>query len=190
MSIANTPDHGFILSGVTNGSDGDVPFHYGIFYSFDWLVIKIDSTGNMQWSKDIGGTGDEGEKGNIFSIDNSYYLVSAEGTTYGNFAGAGAFISYIDTNSHEVINKLYPVVEPSILVFPNPSDNKINILAPDNGPGNFIIINSIGQGIYEQKTEQQKQNTSVNIAEWANGVYLIKWQGADGRILTAQFVKS
>ena len=29
ISIAATPDSGFILLGTTNGSDGDVPFHYG-----------------------------------------------------------------------------------------------------------------------------------------------------------------
>jgi hypothetical protein len=76
-SIANTPDHGFILSGITNGSDGDVPFHYGDFYSFDWLVIKTDSLGNKQWSKDLGGTGDEDQQGSILSVDSSYYLISS-----------------------------------------------------------------------------------------------------------------
>ncbi len=57
ISIANTPDGGLILLGATNGSDGDVPFHYGDIFALDWLVIKTDSLGNVQWSKDIGGTG-------------------------------------------------------------------------------------------------------------------------------------
>ena len=79
-SIANTPDHGFIMSGITNGSDDEVPFHYGNFYTFDWLVIKTDSMGNFIWSKDLGTSNDEGSTGAILSIDSSYYLISNTGT--------------------------------------------------------------------------------------------------------------
>ncbi len=80
MSIANTPDNGFIMLGATNGSDGDAPNHYGGFYGIDWLVIKTDSVGNRQWSKDLGTSNDEGESGSIFAIDTAYYLVSATET--------------------------------------------------------------------------------------------------------------
>ncbi len=80
ISIANSPDNGFIILGSSNGSGGDVPFHYGDMWTFDWLVIKTDSTGNVQWSKDIGGTGEEGI-GVILPIDNSYYLISHSNST-------------------------------------------------------------------------------------------------------------
>jgi Secretion system C-terminal sorting domain len=76
MSIANTPDGGFIILSTTNGNDGDAPFHYGGFFSFDWLVIKTDALGNVQWSKDIGGTGDEQSVGTILSVGDDYYIAS------------------------------------------------------------------------------------------------------------------
>jgi hypothetical protein len=76
LSIANTSDQGFIILGGTNGSDDDVPFHYGDFFSNDWLVLKTDSLGNLKWSKDLGGTGNEGDAGSILSIDSFYYLIS------------------------------------------------------------------------------------------------------------------
>jgi hypothetical protein len=81
MSVAVTPDNGFIILGATNGSDDDVPFHYGDFFSFDWLVIKTDSVGSLQWSKDLGGTGDEGQNGSILPVDSSYYLISYTNST-------------------------------------------------------------------------------------------------------------
>jgi hypothetical protein len=80
ISIANTPDGGFILLGNSNGADGDVPFHYGGFFDLDWLVIKIDGSGNVEWSKDLGTVGDETTNGSIIAIDSVYYLVgSSEG---------------------------------------------------------------------------------------------------------------
>ena len=80
-SIANTPDHGFIMAGTTTGSDGDVPFHYGSMFALDWLVIKTDSIGNVQWSKDIGGTRDELEHVTVLSVNNNYYLVGSSSST-------------------------------------------------------------------------------------------------------------
>lgn len=80
ISAANTPDNGFILLGATYGSDGDVPFHYGSIWRTDWLVIKTDSMGNIQWSKVIGGTETEG-LGSILAIDSSYYIVCNSNST-------------------------------------------------------------------------------------------------------------
>jgi Secretion system C-terminal sorting domain len=79
ISIANTRDHGFIILGFTNGSDGDVPFHYGSFWTMDWLVVKTDSMGNVQWSKDLGTSDDDGGNGAILAIDSVYYLISSAG---------------------------------------------------------------------------------------------------------------
>ncbi len=73
ISIANTPDNGFIILGGSYGSGGDVPFHYGSIWETDWLVIKTDSLGNIEWSRTIGGTETDGI-GSILSIDSSYYI--------------------------------------------------------------------------------------------------------------------
>lgn len=73
ISIATTPDHGFIILGGSYGTGGDVPFHYGSIWQGDWLVIKTDSVGNVQWSKTIGGSDDDGV-GSILSIDSSFYI--------------------------------------------------------------------------------------------------------------------
>lgn len=75
-SIANTPDHGFIILGTSTGDGNDVPVHYGDNWTNDWIVIKTDSFGNKQWCKNIGGSEDEAQSGSILAIDSSYYLVS------------------------------------------------------------------------------------------------------------------
>jgi hypothetical protein len=77
ISIATTVDQGFVLLGVSNGSNGDVPYHYGSYLYDDWLLVKTDSIGTVQWSKDIGGTRHEVNLGSILAVDNNYYLVSS-----------------------------------------------------------------------------------------------------------------
>jgi hypothetical protein len=77
ISIDNTPDGGFIILGWSLGSGRDIPFHYGSNMSTDWVVIKTDNAGNLQWCKNLGGTDDEAGVGAILSIDSAYYLVSS-----------------------------------------------------------------------------------------------------------------
>ncbi len=372
ISIANTRDNGFILLGATNGSDGDVPFHYGDYFSLDWLVIKTDSVGNVQWSKDLGGLGDEGENGSILAVDNNYYLVSSsastdhdctdtvwhtgvntggdyyvlklddtgrvlwdssfggsqqdyinyaffdtkdstivitgntnssdymvtgyqgngdmwvikvnkngtllwqkdigtlyedygtgicssysggyltygwthnvsgpigqedlwlvgldnlgnettsklfgganviesscsvvnylngyvatgnssaftftEGSTYGNFDSVGGiFVSYIDTGTLSVnnVNNNHS----HLAVYPNPSQEKIRIVVPDNDRGSLSIINNLGQEIYS-KLVMQTIYVNVDTDKWPDGMYLIKWQSANGEVLTTKLIKN
>jgi len=368
ISIANTPDHGFVILGVSNGSGDDVPFHYGSTGYFDWVVIKTDSIGNVQWSKDLGGTGDEGD-GAILAIDSAYYIVSnsnstdhdctdsfwhigvptglniyilklddtgkvlwdssyggtgsddanyamfdtrdstivavgftysnnymvtgyqgdgdmwvvkvntngtpiwektlgstnmengtgicagpnggyivygstypgpiggedcwvfaldsthneisniifggsqgqdpnsvlpylngyvttglggssfTEGTTYGNFDSVGGgFVSYIDYWPLGVKN-INNYVE-SIAVYPNPSNENITIVTPQNINGNILCFNSMGQEIFSQKTEQGNKYNQINVSGWISGMYLIKWQAEDGNVETTKFVKN
>ena len=77
ISIALTPDLGFILLGNSYGQGDDVPNHYsGSFWDADWFIVKTDGLGNKQWTKTIGGTGFEDGYGSILSVDNNYYLIS------------------------------------------------------------------------------------------------------------------
>jgi Secretion system C-terminal sorting domain len=55
-SIVQTMDHGYIVAGSTFSIDGDVTNHHGLIDSW---VVKLDSTGNLQWQKAMGGTEEE-----------------------------------------------------------------------------------------------------------------------------------
>jgi hypothetical protein len=81
VSIKNTHDGGFIILGASNGSDGDIPQHYGGFFTNDWVVVKTDTAGNINWSKTYGGTGNEQSNGSILSVGNSYYILSSTNST-------------------------------------------------------------------------------------------------------------
>lgn len=52
-SIHQTIDGGYVVAGSSNSNDGDVTGNHN---SEDYWIVKLDSTGNIQWEKSLGGT--------------------------------------------------------------------------------------------------------------------------------------
>ena len=52
-SVQQTSDGGFIVAGYTGSNDGDVSGNHG---SDDYWVVKLNSAGNIEWQKCIGGS--------------------------------------------------------------------------------------------------------------------------------------
>lgn len=76
ISVKEAINGGLIILGATNGNDNDIVAHYGDSTTKDWVLIKTDTSGNKDWVKVLGGTGDEGAEGELLVVDTSYYLVS------------------------------------------------------------------------------------------------------------------
>ncbi|UJH68611.1 PQQ-binding-like beta-propeller repeat protein [Allomuricauda sp. SCSIO 65647] len=83
QSAALTSDGGLVISGFTDSSDGDITGYHG---GHDIWVIKLDSDGNLQWQKAIGGSGFEHASSIIQTIDGGYILAgdtnSVDGDAY------------------------------------------------------------------------------------------------------------
>lgn len=76
FSVSNTSDNGFIVAGYTWSNDIDVTINQG--YE-DFWVIKLDSAGNLQWQKSMGGDYYDEANFVIQTSDNGFILA---GTTY------------------------------------------------------------------------------------------------------------
>jgi hypothetical protein len=72
-SIRNTPDDGYILGGcsMSNISGDKTENSYG---GNDYWVVKIDSSGNIQWQKTIGGNNTDMLKSTQTTLDGGYIL--------------------------------------------------------------------------------------------------------------------
>jgi hypothetical protein len=80
-SIIQTKDKGYAVAGATNS------FGAG---SNDVYIIKLDSAGNVSWTKTIGGTGDDQGWSIIQTRDNGYAI-----TGFTNSFGAGNYDVYV-----------------------------------------------------------------------------------------------
>ena len=197
MSIACTPENGFILFGTTNGSDGDVPFHYGDFFSMDWLVIKTDSMGNLQWSKDLGGSGTEGN-GSILVVDSNYFLVSNSFSTdidctdtiwhSGVNTGSDYYVlkldqsgnvlwdsSYGGTGGEGVYNAMFDNRDSSILITGVTRSNDYMVTGYhgcDDGDLWIVKINVNGKLLWQKALGSVQEEYGSSICSAANGGYL------------------
>jgi len=71
-SICQTFDNGFLLAGFTESNNYDVSGNHG--GGFDAWVVKLSSTGTIQWQKAIGGTGWDEIWDAEQTTDNGYIL--------------------------------------------------------------------------------------------------------------------
>uniref|UniRef100_UPI0040497737 hypothetical protein n=1 Tax=Gelidibacter sp. TaxID=2018083 RepID=UPI0040497737 len=76
-SIQQTIDGGYVLAGVSTSNDGDVSGNHG---NGDFLIIKLDSTGNIQWQKSLGGTSSETAR-SIYQTEDTGYLIGGEASS-------------------------------------------------------------------------------------------------------------
>jgi hypothetical protein len=82
--IQLTNDGGFILVGSTNSNTGIFASNHG---NNDYWVIKLTSTGTLEWSKCFGGSIDEHGYSIKQTIDNGYILIGSTQSNDGNVSG-------------------------------------------------------------------------------------------------------
>ncbi len=74
-----TTDGGYLLSGYTCSTDGDVTGNHG---QEDIWEVKLDSEGNITWQKCFGGISDEQPNAGVIQTTDGGYLVSGYTNSY------------------------------------------------------------------------------------------------------------
>jgi hypothetical protein len=99
-SIQQTTDGGYILTGYTESSDGDVSGLHGISYADIW-VVKLDCLGTIQWQKCLGGTNFEYGRYIQQTSDGGYIIAghttSNDGDVIGNYGGMDFWVVKTDS---------------------------------------------------------------------------------------------
>lgn len=107
-SIKSTPDGGYIVAGYTLSSDGDVTGHHG---DRDYWVIKLSSTGTLQWQKTLGSSGEDLAWSVKLTNDGGYmvagYISSNDGDVTGSHGGRECWLAKLDGGGNLLWQKCY-----------------------------------------------------------------------------------
>jgi hypothetical protein len=97
QSILETLDGGYIITGETGSTDGDITNNKG---SQDLWIVKTNASGVLQWQRTYGGTMYDGAYGIVQMSDGSYlvagYTYSQDGDVSGNHGDGDLWV--IKTN--------------------------------------------------------------------------------------------
>lgn len=80
-SVEQTSDGGYVLGGLTYSVNGDVTGNHGLF---DYWVVKLNSTGGMEWEKCLGGTWGDYLRSVCQTADGGYILGGFSFSSDGN----------------------------------------------------------------------------------------------------------
>ena len=184
VSICTAP-FGYMAYGSTNpGSIG---------HEDAWL-FSLDTLGNEITNKQFGGANYD-YPASVFLFQNGYAAVGygvsdsfTEGINIGHSSGLieDVFISYLNYWPLSIQNIATHNMD--MTLYPNPSTAIIRIILPDQ-VGNITILNCVGESIYTGNAKQN-ETIDINTAGWASGLYIAKWQGDDGTVLTKKFIKN
>ncbi|MBP7534455.1 MAG: hypothetical protein KA783_08395 [Chitinophagales bacterium] len=108
VNIKQTTDNGYIATGYTNSSDNDIVNNQG---DYDYLVIKIDTNGNLEWTKTFGGTNSD-IANDVQQTTNGEYLIagytfSNNGDITNNHGGFDAWVIKINSNGNLAWQRAY-----------------------------------------------------------------------------------
>lgn len=96
-TIKQTNDGGFILGGETTSTNGDVTLNHGYY---DYWVVKLSSTGNIEWQKTYGGDEQDSLNTLILTNDSGYILSGLSSSNNddvtGNHGGGDVWIVKIN----------------------------------------------------------------------------------------------
>jgi len=98
-SIHQTSDGGYVVAGYTWSTDGDVSGNHGYC---DYWVVKLDTAGNLQWQKCLGGTLQDFAQSIQQTSDGGFVVAgettSADGDVSGNNGGYDYWVVKLDTS--------------------------------------------------------------------------------------------
>lgn len=94
-SVIQTTDGGYIVAGNAYSQDGDVAgsgFH-GTFFN-DYWVVKLSSTGAIQWKKALGGSGNDLAQSIQQTTDGGYIVYGYTTSNDGDVSGSNGHVDY------------------------------------------------------------------------------------------------
>ncbi len=80
-TIVQTADGGYMVGAFTSSNNGDVTNNHG---GYDFWGLKIDATGNIEWQKTYGGSGDDVSFDMIQATDGGFVMVGYTNSSNGD----------------------------------------------------------------------------------------------------------
>ncbi|MFP3593598.1 T9SS type A sorting domain-containing protein [Chryseobacterium sp. SIMBA_038] len=187
-TIIQTADGGYMISGASNSNNGNVTGNHG---SQDYWLAKLNSTGNLQWQKSLGGTGTDYGSSIVQTADGGYVVAGTSDSNNGNVTGnhgltdgwvlklnsdAGIIYwqkSFGGTN-YDVINQMIPTTDGGYIFAGNSSSNNGDVPGNNGYVDYWIVkINSDGNVQWKKSLGGTGDDRATCIVQTSDGGYAV-----------------
>ena len=198
-SIRQTTDGGFIIAGWSESNDGDVSGHHGSTDYYDYWVVKLNSAGEIEWQKCLGGSDGDVAWSIHQTSDGGFIVAGHSNSNDGDVSGWHE--GYDDIGGNPLpdywVVKLSPedgIIENAVMpeqfainVFPNPFNSSCVIAAPAGAK--IEMYDLLGNRLWSKTIPRSAQANLVWAPDEsiASGIYLVK-AICDGECATRKLV--
>tara|TARA_B100000508_G_scaffold137355_2_gene131764 strand:- start:63454 stop:66492 length:3039 start_codon:yes stop_codon:yes gene_type:complete len=169
-SVQQTADGGFIVAGRSYSDNGDLTINYGIY---DYWVVKLDATGNIEWQKSLGGGGGDSARSvkqtsdggfivagySVFINSQSYWIVKLDG--FGNLIWQKTF----GGTSQDLAYSIQQTSKGNYIVAGSSESNDEDVDG-NNGDFDFWVVKLDAPNIHGKVYNDLNENCSKEIAEF------------------------
>lgn len=146
FDVVETSDNDLIMVGYSESNDFDVTDNHG---SYDYWVIKINSTGGLVWKKSFGGTGLDQATGIAKSINNTFLITgtsnSNDGDITSNKGNNDVWVICIDGNGTKIWDKSFGGTDFDVANSIKAMSNGNFVISGHTRSSNLDIDNNKGQ---------------------------------------------
>jgi hypothetical protein len=186
-SILQTTDGGYVVGGYSNSTDGDVSGNHG---SADFWVVKLSSSGALQWQKCFGGTAGDYLTSIQQTSDGGYVLAGSTASNNGDVTGNHGFndgwvvkLSNLGVlqwqkclggSNNEFINSIIQTTDGGFVVAGSTESNNGDVLG-NNGSVDAWVVKLTSLGVVQwQNCLGGTFNETVNdIQQTTDGGYIL-----------------
>lgn len=144
-----TADGGYIFVGRTNSSDSNITGHHG---DYDYWVVKLDSVGNIEWDRALGGTSYDFGYSIVQATDGGYVIAGVINSSNGDithyYGQADAWVVKLDSTGVLQWQKTYGSPDGDFVYNIQRTNDGGYIIVGATYSNNFYFSNHHGQSDY------------------------------------------
>ncbi len=155
----------------------------------DYWVIKLDTSGNMEWQNTIGGNSLDHLASASACFDGGYIC---GGFSFSNISGdktennwdptlnsADYWLIKLFPDTITGINNLQPLT-PNFKLFPNPAQEEFTVSGLQFPVQKIEILNLLGETVLTHQSEIRNSKSEINTSSLSPGIYIIKVYADEG----------
>ena len=186
-SVQQTSDGGYIIAAQTRSSNGDVTGYHG---GFDFWLVKLSGTGNIEWQKALGGSLNDIPYSVKQTSDGGYIVVgesdSIDGDATGlhgssdlwvvklNPSGDIEWQKMLGSTIFDTANDVFPTTDGGYLVAGLISLGDGDVSVYYSGLDAWVVkLNSLGEIQWQKTLGGSKQDYAQSLQQTYDGGYII-----------------